>query len=140
MDLFERALPRRLFYSGLIALAALGIVIAVDNGRTSPTNLADLNPAVNALLPPDGGTVLRQSTVGITVASGYQARLIVNGVSIPEGQMSGDTGLGQYHFTPGEGTILDTLHGGQNCITATYWRAAEGPGNGETTTWCFTAT
>lgn len=140
MDLFERALPRRLLYVGLLAVAAAGIVIAIDNGRTSPTNMADLNPAVDSLLPPDGGTVLRQATVGITVASGYQARLSINGVTIPDGQMSGDPGLGQYFFTPSQDTILDSLDGGRNCITATYWRAADGPGSGDTMDWCFNAT
>ncbi|MDZ7678966.1 MAG: hypothetical protein U5K29_10485 [Acidimicrobiales bacterium] len=139
MQLLERDLTRRMLFAGLLALAVAGMVIAVSNGRTSPNAAADRSDAVDALVPDEGADVLRQSTVGIDVGTGYQARLVINGTTVPDDQLAGDQGLGQYFFTPGPGQVLESLHGGQNCIIATYWLAAEGPEQGQTTRWCFSA-
>lgn len=139
MQLLERALTRRLIYSALLAVAVAGLVIAVSNGRTSPTAAADRNDAIEAIVPPEGGDVLRQSTVGVVVAPGYQASLTVNGITIPADELTGDRGLGQFYFTPGEGRTLASLAGGQNCVIATYWPAAAGPEQSETIRWCFSA-
>ena len=139
MQLLERPLTRRLIYAVLLVLAATGLVIAVNNGRTSPTATADRSEAIDALVPSEGADVLRQSTVGIDLATGYQAQLAVNGVTIPPDQITGDQGLNQYFFSPGPGQVLESLHGGQNCVIATYWPAAEGPEQGQTVRWCFSA-
>jgi hypothetical protein len=140
VQLLERALTRRLIYGAFIALAVTGMVIAIGNGRTAPTAQADRSEAIDAFVPNQGADVLRQSTVGIDVADGYQARLVVNGVTIPDDQLSGDRGLGQYFFTPGPGLAIESLSGGQNCVIATYWLAALGPDQGQTVRWCFSAT
>ena len=139
MQLFERDLPRRLIFAALIAVAVTGMVVAVRNGRTPPTLTADRSEAIDAFVPNEGADVLRQSTVGIDLADGYIATLVVNGQSIPEDQLSGDRGLGQYFFTPGSGLVLESLSGGQNCVIATYWRASQGPEAGQTVRWCFSA-
>lgn len=139
VQLLERDLTRRLIFGALIAVAVAGMAIAIGNGRTSPTAQADRSDAVDAFIPNEGADVLRQSTVGIDLADGYQARLMINGTNIPDDQLSGDRGLGQYLFTPAPGLVLESLSGGQNCVIATYWRAAEGPERGQTVRWCFSA-
>jgi hypothetical protein len=139
MQLLERDLSRRLIYVGLLALATAGLVIAVNNGRTAPTVVSDRDDAIDALVPNEGADVLRQSTVGIDLADGYLAQIAVNGITIPDDQLSGDRGLAQYFFSPGPGRVLESLHGGQNCVLATYWRAAEGPERSQTIRWCFSA-
>jgi hypothetical protein len=139
VQLLERNLTRRLFFGALVALAVAAMAIAISNGRTAPTAQADRSEAIDAFVPNQGADVLRQSTVGIDVADGYQARLVVNGVNIPDDQLSGDRGLGQYFFTPGPGLVLESLSGGQNCVLATYWLAAESPDRGQTVRWCFSA-
>jgi hypothetical protein len=139
VQLLERDLTRRLIFAALFAVALTGIAIAIGNGRTSPTAQADRSEAIDALVPNEGADVLRQSTVGIDLADGYLARLAVNGVTIPDDQLTGDRGLGQFLFTPGPDRALETLSGGQNCVIATYWRAAEGPERGQTVRWCFSA-
>ncbi|MGY6500874.1 MAG: hypothetical protein ACXIVQ_08305 [Acidimicrobiales bacterium] len=135
----ERALTRRLIYAALLAAATGMMAVAVANGRTSPTATADSSEAIVALVPTEGSDVLRQSTVGIQVATGYRAGLIVNGVTIPDDQLSGDPGLGQYFFTPGPGQVLETLQGSQNCVVATYFLAAAGPADSQSVRWCFSA-
>ena len=139
VKLLERDLTRRLFYLAMLALAVGGMVIAITNGRTSPTALSDREAAIDALVPNQGADVLRQSTVGIDVAEGYMARLIVNGVQIPDDQIDADMGLGRFFFTPGPGQVIETLNGGQNCVVALYWLAAAGSESAESTRWCFSA-
>ena len=139
MQLLERDLTRRLFFAALIAVAVAGMVIAVNNGRSSPTALTDRDPAIDGLFPTEGAEVLRQSTVGIDLADGYLASLVVNNQSIPDDQIGGDPGLGIFTFTPAQGQVLESLAGGQNCVIATYWQAAEGPETSQTLRWCFQA-
>jgi hypothetical protein len=140
LQLFERDLTRRLIFAVLVAVAVGAMVVAIDNGRTSPTAIADREPAIDSLRPNQGADVLRQSTVGIQVAPGYMALLSINGIAIPEEQIGGDRNLGQYFFTPGAGQVIETLRGGENCALASYWRAAEGRDRSQTVQWCFSAT
>lgn len=139
MHLLERDLTRRLIYAVLLAGATALMVIAVSNGRTSPTAMADSSEAIVALVPTEGADVLRQSSVGIQVATGYRAGLIVNGITIPEDQLSGDPGLGQFYFTPGAGQVIESLQGSQNCVVATFYPAAAGPAESQSVRWCFSA-
>jgi hypothetical protein len=139
MQLLERDLTRRLIFGALIAVAVAGLVIAVNNGRTSPTAAADRSEAIDAFVPTEGANVLRQSTVGIDLTDGYLAELVVNGRFIPEDQLTGDRGLGQFYFSPGPDRVLESLAGGQNCVIATYWKAALGRDTAQTVRWCFSA-
>ncbi len=140
MRLLERDLTRRLIFAALIAVAVAGLVVAVNNGRPSPVNLSGRDAAIEALIPTEGADVLRQSTVGIDLADGYQVQLIVNNQTIPDDQIGGDPNLSLFTFTPGEGQVLSSLTGGQNCVIATYWKVADGPGRSQSYRWCFRAT
>lgn len=140
MQLLERDLFRRLLFAALIAAAVAGLVIAVNNGRPSPNALPARDAAIEALIPSEGADVLRQATVGIDLADGYQARLIVNNQNIPDDQIGGDNALSIFTFTPGEGQALESLAGGQNCVIATYWRVVDGPDRSQSIRWCFRAT
>jgi hypothetical protein len=48
----------------------------------------------------------------------------------------------QVFFTPGDGKAVEHLVAGPNCVTATVWKAADGPGtaNDRSFSWCFEAT
>lgn len=140
MRLLERDLTRRLIFAALIAVAVAGLVIAVNNGRPSPSALPGRDAAIEALIPTEGADVLRQSTVGIDLVDGYRARLIINNQTIPDDQIGGDTALSLFTFTPGEGQALESLAGGQNCAIATYWRIVDGPERAQSIRWCFRAT
>jgi hypothetical protein len=71
--------------------------------------VSDRDDAIDALVPNEGADVLRQSTVGIDLADGYLAQIAVNGITIPDDQLSGDRGLAQYFFSPGPGRVLESL-------------------------------
>ena len=97
---------------------------------------------VDRLVPTSGSDVLSQSTVGVDVASGFDAYLIVDGKEIKSTadglvkQLS--TGLVQ--FTPGEGRPVESLPSGRNCVTAMVWEAVDGPATAKPTNWCFDVT
>lgn len=139
MQLLERDLPRRLVFTALIAIAVAGLVIAVNNGRPSPDALPARDAAIEALIPTEGADVLRQATVGIDLVDGYRAGLIVNNQTVPDDQLGGDTALSMFTFTPGEGQVVESLTGGQNCVIATYWKIIDGPERAQSIRWCFRA-
>lgn len=129
--------PHRVVYVALIAVATLGLVVAVNNGRPNPTAVSDADPTIDALVPTPGSEVLRQAQIGIDLATGHTAELAVNGVPIPPDQVVGDPSLAQFFYLPREGGAVEELNPGPNCITATYWAVAEGPERASTESWCF---
>ena len=106
----------------LAIIVALVALIVVANSATTGSSAASqsLPDEVDRLIPVSDGTILRQETIGIDVADGYTASLIVNGVAITnpiqyrEGTeelvqdglvINAETGL--YTYTPVSYTHLD---------------------------------
>jgi hypothetical protein len=77
--------------------------------------------------------------VGIDLLTGWDADLVVNGVSVPDAQLERIVELGQVRFDPGPGRAIESLQAGRNCMTATYWALAQ-PDRTFTRSWCFNAT
>jgi hypothetical protein len=97
--------------------------------------------------------VLRQSTVGIDVADGYTASLIVDGTPITEpislNEESGELiqdGLvvnaetGEITYTPRPDGLVERFESGRNCVQANVWATDTDPSSGRTVSWCFSAT
>ncbi len=142
----RRELSDRWAYSimALLIIGALaGIVVATMAASTGDDRTSEVLPEyVDRLVPTSGSDVLSQSTVGVDVASGFDAYLIVDGKEIKSTadglvkQLS--TGLVQ--FTPGEGRPVESLPSGRNCVTAMVWEAVDGPATAKPTNWCFDVT
>jgi hypothetical protein len=127
-------------------------------GGTEPNENADLDKSVIiSLTPNDGAQALRQTQVGADLAVGYDGRLTINGIEIPEDQMVGardpaqvspedlaQNGLrannrNQVYFKPGPGKVIETFESGTVDITLRYFREGQ-PGEGAgTVRWSFTA-
>lgn len=137
---------------------ATGVVIFVLAFVLADTDTGDdiifNDPAIEALLPVPGSEVLRQSQVGIDLASGFEAELVINGVPIPNDQInilrSGDdpeqsaeqpgafsTTINRFLYQPLEGRAVPELKGDENCVVATFWPLSD-PSDVRTTSWCFT--
>jgi hypothetical protein len=103
---------------------------------------ANLPEAVERLLPASGASVLRQSQVGLDLADGYDAYLIINGTEIrsAEDGLIRDLGTGQILYQPGVDKPVETLNAGQNCITAMVWPVLETAATADAVPWCFEAT
>ncbi len=128
----------------LLAAAALTGVLAIllalvlaDNDDTDV--VVSGNPAIDALIPPRNAEVLSQDTVGVDLAPGYDARLVINGVDIPREQVRHQPNLNRFTFRPDKGKAIESLQAERNCVEAVYWPQEVGPSDADTITWCFAA-
>ena len=140
--------PRRVVIA-VILLAAVVLLVwswrggeDEDGGGTSC-----VNPAVVAFEPCPGAHVLRQAEVGVELQPGSDGRISIDGIAIPEEQMSGAIvpGSAAYEqltpeerklgprpnnknivkFQPGDGKIIEKFSG-QIRVRIRYWKLSEG--------------
>jgi hypothetical protein len=92
--------------------------------------------------------VLRQSEVGVVLRDGYDGRITIDGVAIPEEQMVGaiDPANPEYDpetgprpnnkavvkYQPGPGKAVAEYATGTVEVTIRYWRIADGPDTAQT--------
>lgn len=142
----RRELSDRWAYSimALLIIGALaGIVVATMAASTGDDRTSEVLPEyVDRLVPTSGSDVLSQSTVGVDVAEGYDAYLIIDGKEIKT-QADGlirQPNKGIVQYTPGEGRPVESLPSGRNCVTAMVWEITDGPKTAKPTNWCFEVT
>ena len=142
----RRELPDRWAYTimALLVVGALaGIVVAVMLASTGGDRTSETLPEyVDRLVPASGSEILSQATIGIDVAAGYDAYLIVDGKEIKTlaDGLTKQLGTGLVQFTPGEGRPVTALPSGRNCVTAMVWEAVDGERTAKPTNWCFDVT
>lgn len=133
---------RNLIAAVLVAVAMVGLFFTVRLAVTGDANTsAALPDSVDRLIPASGDEVLTQSEVGIDLAVGYDAYLIVNGNEVrseADGLVK-DLGLGLVKFQPGDGKPVESLIPEKNCVIAMVWPQAEGEDSAEPVSWCFNA-
>jgi len=140
----------------MVAFGILLVLLALLlTNRGSKDIRVEGNPIIEALIPEADSEVLRQSTVGIDLISGYEAELTENGISIPPDQInilrdvenpreSATTGgsfgstLNRFVFQPLNGRAVPELLGGRNCVVAEFWPLSD-PSERKKIEWCFTA-
>ncbi|HPU38671.1 MAG TPA: hypothetical protein PLS63_03790 [Microthrixaceae bacterium] len=142
----RRELPDRWAYTImalLILVSIAGIAVAVTIASTGGDKTSEVLPEyVDRLEPTSGSQILQQSTVGVDVAEGYDAFLIVDGKEIKttaDGLVK-QLSTGIVQFTPGPGRPVETLPSGRNCVTAMVWLAKDGERTAKPTNWCFEVT
>lgn len=139
----QRDAIRRAVWIVLILGALVGIFFTGKAATTGLNSTSDALPEqVDRLLPASGSEVLRQSQVGIDVADGYDAYLIINGIEIrgPEDGLIRELGTGQILYQPGPGKPIEVLNEGRNCVVAMVWKQIENSKNAAPVSWCFDAT
>ncbi len=139
------ARSRWLWRLGALAVVAVAGAVLVWAGSraevTLPTDTGDL--VVRQLSPGDGAKALRQTQIGADLQQGFDGRLTVNGVDIPEEQMEGvidptspeaanlplaqqdllrPNNRNRVFFLPGPGKVVEKLPQGEVTITVTYFR------------------
>jgi hypothetical protein len=141
----RRELPdwaRRTIMGVLLVGALVGLVFTVKAATTGNDSTSSSKPEfVDRLIPESGSEVLRQSGVGIDVAAGYDAYLIINGKEIRTAKdgLVKDLGTGLLQFTPGPGKPVEALDAERNCALALVWKQSEGEKTAKPVSWCFTA-
>jgi hypothetical protein len=141
----------------LIVAAGLLYVGCQSGGDSDPAPVSGADSPIEAYQPAPGGRVLRQSEVGVVLRDGYDGRITIDGVAIPEDQMVGaiDPTSAEYEalpqdqrdlgprpnnknvvkFLPGPGKAVTEYATGSVEITVRYWRIADGPQAAQTTTY-----
>lgn len=126
----------------IIVVALGGLYLTGRAAITGDSNTSEALPdSVDRLIPDSGDEVLTQSPVGVDLASGYDAYLIVNGTEIrnEDDGLTKDLGLGTVQFQPGSDKPVDSLLPEKNCVIAMVWNQSEGEESAEPVSWCFTA-
>jgi hypothetical protein len=127
---------RRIIYA--VALIAAGIAgVSAFLIRPEPTKPAR-PPAIVAVSPADGDSVLHQSEVFAEIDGAFDGELSINGHVIPKDQeerlQTGNTRIG---FTPGNDKDFSSFPAGRNCAAIRYWPISEGEASSSTYSWCF---
>ena len=143
---------RRSIIGGALVLCAVLMVVgynAADHGE----NVKDRDPTILTQFPPPGGQAVRQTTVGVDLKPGYDGRLTINGIAIPEQDMDGArdprevsdadmkaNGLrpnnhNRVYFTPGPGKVIEKFNEGTLRIAVRYFRDGQPNSGGRTVSW-----
>ncbi len=134
----------RVFVAVALVAAAAAMWVAFASTNTDQDDPATVSAAPNVvehLVPPARSEQLRQSEIGIDLAAGYEAELIVDGVAIPRDELRLVPEQNQVFFTPGEGKVIEELDGGQVCVTALVWKSSVGrSAQDQPFQWCFDVT
>jgi hypothetical protein len=146
-DVRPRVGPRDIARKLIITLVIVGALVGLFyTGRwavTGPDSTSGSLPdSVERLIPASGSEVLRQSQVGLDVADGFDAYLVVNGVEIrtAEDGLIKDLGTGLILFQPGPETPVEALNQGTNSVVAYVFDQTEGPTVAQPVSWRFEAT
>ena len=143
---------RRLVIVAVLALAVGCLYVAGrSGGDTDAAGVSGADAPIESYQPGPGGRVLRQSEVGVVLKDGYDGRITIDGVAIPEEQMVGavDPSSPEYDpetgprpnnksvvkFQPGPGRAVTEYATGTVEITIRYWRIADGPDAAQGTTY-----
>lgn len=125
----------------IIAACMVGLYFTVGAAVTGEDNASEALPeSVERLLPDSGDEVPRQTQIGVDLAVGYDAWLIINGTEIrdEEAGLVKDMGTGIITYQPGAGAV-EELPAERSCVIAMVWKQADGPKFAEPVSWCFTA-
>jgi hypothetical protein len=128
----------------LLVLVALVLLVvayqrAANSGDDPVLESGGGQDFVEELIPDRNSQVVQQTTIGIDLATGWEAALVLGSQEVPEDQVSVNQALNRVEFTPGPGTVLDALPAGRFCAQAIAWESAVGREAREhPVSWCFT--
>ncbi len=140
---------RRLGVIAVLAVAVAVLTVTFSRGEDAgPQGVGCNDTAVVACTPRPGSHVLRQAEVGVELRSGYDGRITIGNVAIPEEQMqqaldpsspefqrlpADQRNLGPrpnnrnvVKFQPGPGKAVERFPTGEVRITIELWRESEG--------------
>lgn len=130
---------------GLLAVIVGGTVYIFNNAVTgSGTDDLALPGYVEGLIPSPGSEVLSQSEVGVDLAEGYDAFLVIDGTpvtnKVSDTESDGlfvDAGRHVVQYNPGPGRTVEALATPESCVSAWVWRVIDGQETAKQTYWCF---
>ncbi|QXC63112.1 hypothetical protein KSP35_10200 [Aquihabitans sp. G128] len=150
-------LRRAVFPVVAVALVGLAVGILVWGSKRAevvqPTSTGNL--VVVAQFPLDGGSALRQTEVGADLRQGFDGRLTINGIAIPEKEMEGvlvpgspeavgytgnqlrPNNRNHVFFAPGPGKVIEKLPQGKITVTVSYFKDLQPGKDAGAESWTF---
>jgi hypothetical protein len=155
---WKRLDKKLLLASLLIAFGLVLIGVAVSRSVTGneaahlPAAIEDITPAFDAVQAP------QQTAVIADLATGYEGRLIIDGVALPTIRADAvgnqdvepgaqvktpagvryEPGNATLTFTPGDGQAIKNFDAGVHNVTVIYWKIIEGEQTARSYNWSFT--
>ncbi len=124
--------------AALIGIAVVVLVVIFSRGSTSSSS--PYPSAVLAVVPTPNAQAPRQGPIGAQVARGWVVTLTIEGVSIPDSQLtSGTRELNEYFFMPGIDKVIETVQPGQTCVELVVTPLVDTNSPSAHYSWCFTA-
>ncbi|MGN6692582.1 MAG: hypothetical protein ACTHN0_00245 [Aquihabitans sp.] len=139
----------------VVMLVAIGSAAwLIGSTESNPNNDLDKSVVIS-LTPNEGGQAPIQTEVGAGLAVGYDGRLTINGIEIPEDQMVGardpskvtpedlrKNGLrpnnrNQVFFKPGPGKVIEKFEPGTIDVTLRYFKDGQPSEGVGTVSWSF---
>lgn len=124
----------RLIYVGLgLALVAVvGFTLAFSPSG-DPVTLPD---QIESLFPAPNDSVIRQSAIDVDMVAGYEISLFVDGIRIPESEITTQVGTAFSTWRPGPGRFIEEWSPGVHEITVEWQRSSGLPDPGSFS-WTF---
>ena len=133
---------RRLLILIVAVLAVTALVFAGQLAQTGDDGdeLVLTGQDVERLIPARDSEILAQEAVGIDLAAGFTAVLLLNGVEIPEDQLVRRNGIDEILYRPSADDASLEFQAGENCLVALVWPQAETRAAARPVSWCFNVT
>ncbi len=123
----------------IVGLAIVVLVVVLTRGSSSDPPATPFPSAVLAVVPAPDAQAPRQGPIGARVAQGWVATISIDGVPIPDSQLtSGTRQLNEYFFTPGEGKVIETVQPGRTCAQVVATSLVDTNSPPVSFSWCFT--
>ena len=100
----------------LFVVALLLVVIWVAAASRGAPRPSTFPTGLLAIIPEEGAQAPKQTLVGVSLSPGWQPTVIIDGIVIPDEELSAGTRqLGEFFFAPGEEMVINQLRRGQVC-------------------------
>jgi hypothetical protein len=153
----RRRFDLRIFLISLgFAIGLVLVIYAFTSARVGSDAQGVKNPAIERLIPSQDDLVLRQSEVGIDLATGYTGELIIDGQTLVTREVVASDAatpgvvkrIVDVRFDPALNTLLyqpidlpgapiPEFDPGEHTITARFWKLDEGEDTARQYTWTF---
>jgi len=106
----------------IVAVAVLAVVnlgaILIANSDTTPGGKVELPTDIESISPENGALAGLVDDVTVDLRDSYTGVLVIDGVEIPEDQLSRVEELGIITFRPGPGKEITRFRAGENATTS----------------------
>lgn len=139
-----------------VGLLLAGVALAAWGARSSSVGEnPDYGRGIVGLNPPADAQAPRQTSVGADLQAGYDGRLTIDGIAVPEDQLEGArdpatvdpkdlaaNGLrpnnrNRVYFKPGPGKVIEEFRQGTVTVTLRYFKERQEATTTNTVTWTF---